>query len=506
MGWLKDHADDNKYIGRYSGVPAYFNLIGFGNYHDKEQGNTKIWTRNCKVNLKWLEKNKDRVIGSIDQMPKHEGQAIIFVGMGPSIKRSVKHLKNLDSRFVIVATNSSAKYLLDRGIKPHYVVALDGKPGPWTMDLGDKAKDIVGIFSTTVDPSALSEWPGKIIVVPYAIGPKSMKDKITDRFGKSFPGGGNAINGAVLIFVEKTEATIFLFVGNDLSFGKRYYADRDNKHDEETKFFTKDINGKKVRTQFPLWEYKVWLENLASMLRGDYWFCNCSEGILGVEVDGSHLDFITQMNLPDAIKEIKYAWECENLPLEDRAKIIYSEAYKSGVYKPMNGPFMWSKLRKANIEFKRALDVGCGTGQGIKECRDAGYDVWGIDIADNHDIWKTFGIEEYCKTAPAHKIPFGDDEFDFVVCSEVMEHIPEDLVIPSLKEILRVGSDQFLFTICLEAERAPLLGCIQTHITVRDREWWLKKIHDSGFKNITYDDTMMETYDHVTVRARKCQQ
>lgn len=503
MGWLKDHVDEQKYIGRYTGVPAYFNLIGFGNLHDKEQGNNKVWENNCRKNLKWLDESKDKVVGSIDYMLKHEGQAIVFVGMGPSIKKSVKYLKNLDERFVIVATNSSAKYLLDRGVKPHYVIALDGKPGSWTLNLGKRAKDIIGIFSTTVENSALDEWPGKIMVVPYAIGPKSLKRKIEEKYGQSFPGGGNAINGAVLIFTYKTASTIFLFVGNELSFNNRYYADRENVHDKETKFFAKDVNGKKVRTQFPLWEYKVWLENLASMLYGEYWFCNCSEGILGVEVDGSVLPFIAQMSLPEAIEEVKYAWDCEKLPIEDRAKLLYEEAYESGIYKPVNGSFMWGKIREENIKFTKGLDVGCGTGQGIKESRDAGYDLWGADIADNKSIWEEFGISDYCFTAPAHKLPFKDNEFDFVICSEVMEHIPEHLVEGSLREMLRVGSDKFVFTICLELERVPMLGCIHTHITVHDKEWWMEKIHKCGYKNIRYDDANCASYDHVTVRATK---
>lgn len=505
MGWMKDNLDDGKYIGRYANVPAYFNLIGFGNVHDADNGNDKRWEYNCKENLKWLAKHPDQVIGSIDKIPTHEGQAVIFVGMSPNIKKSWKYLKNLDDKFIIVATNSSAKYLLDRGVKPHYVVALDGQPGSWTLKLGDKAKDIVGLFSTTVDPQALKDWPGKILVIPYAMGTKSLRRKIEERFGKSFPGGGNAINGAVIAFVYNTQAKIFLFVGNELSFKKTYYADRKCKHDGEGKFYATDINGKKVKTLFPLWEYKIWLENLASTLTGEYWFCNCSEGVLGVEVDGSLLPFIAQMSLPDAIKEVQYALNYENLPIEERAKIMYDEAYESGEYRPINGPIMWESLRKQGIKFNKALDVGCGTGQGIKETRDAGYDVWGADIAENKSLWTEWGIQDYCVTAPAHKLPFQDNEFDLVVCTEVMEHIPEHLVEDSLKEILRVGSDRFLFSICLEKEKCPLMGFIHTHVTIKDKVWWIDALANVGFKTIRYDDQTCSGHDHVTIKATKCQ-
>ena len=500
---MKDHIDDKKHIGRYLGVPAYFNLIGFGNYHDKEAGNNKLWERNCKDNLKWFDRNSDKVIGSIEEMPDHEGQAIIFVGMSPNIKKSWKYLKGLDDRLVIVATNSSAKYLLDRGITPHYVIALDGRPGDWTLKLGDKAKDIVGIFSTTVDQQALNDWPGKIVVVPYAIGPKSLRDRIEKKWGKSFPGGGNAINGAVLIFSQMTKATIFMFVGNELSFKDKYYADRECQHDYTGKFFATDINGKKVKTQFALWEYKVWLENLASMLTGDYWFCNCSEGILGVEVDGSLLPFIAQMSLPEAIEEVKYAWGCEKLPIEDRAKLFYDESYASGAYNPVNGRKVWTFLRENNIKFNKGLDVGCGNGFGVKEMREFGYDVRGVDIADNVKIWTEIGIQDYCTTAPAKKLPYKDNEFDYVFCSEVMEHIPEHLVEDSLKEIRRIGSDRFYFTIGLAMEKQPVLGVYHTHITVKDSQWWLDKFNKCGFTEIKYNDTLTPDNDSLTVMATK---
>jgi 2-polyprenyl-3-methyl-5-hydroxy-6-metoxy-1,4-benzoquinol methylase len=506
MGWLKDNIDDGKNIGRYSNVPAYFNLIGFGNYHDKERGNDKMWENNCRENLKWLAKNPEHVLGSVTTMPEHEDQAIIFVGMSPNIKKSWKYLKNLDKRFVIVATNSSAKYLLDRGIKPHYVIALDGAPGSWTLKLGKKAKDIVGLFSTTVEPQALKDWPGKILVIPYGTGPLSLRRKVEERFGKPFPGGGNAINGAVIAFLYNTKAKIFMFVGNELSFKDKYYADRECKHDKEGKFYAIDVNGKRVKTLFPLWEYKVWLENLASTVTGDCWFCNCSEGILGVEVDGTLLPFIGQMSLPDAIKEVQKAWDYENLPFEERARIMYDEAYDSGHYHPINGPMIWESLRDQGIKFTKGLDVGCGTGQGIKEMRDAGYDLWGADIADNRKIWEGFGISDYCITAPAHRLPYNDNEFDLVLCSDVMEHIPEDLIEDSFKEMLRVGSKEFVFTICLQKENQPLMGFIHTHVTVKDYEWWLDKISKSGFKSIKYDDRNQSSYSHVTVKAYKCQQ
>jgi hypothetical protein len=86
-----------------------------------------------------------------------------------------------------------------------------------------------------------------------------------------------------------------------------------------------------------------------------------------------------------------------------------------------------------------------------------------------------------------------------------MEHIPEHLVEDSLKEMLRVGSDTFLFSICLEKERCPLMGFIHTHITVKDKFWWIDTLSRVGFKNMGYDDMNCSGHDHITIKARKCQ-
>ena len=511
MGILKDHIDAQRPPGLYIRVPAYVNLIGLGNKRDKATGNFRVWRKNCKVNMKWIDNNPDKVIGSVDVMPSHEGQAIIFVGMSPIIKKTWKHLKNLGERFVIVATNSSAKYLLDRGIKPHYVVALDGNPGSWTLKLGRRAKDIVGLFSINADPNAFKDWPGKIMVIPYTIGGKKLNEEITRRFGERLPGGGNAINGAVAVFIYRTQSQIFLFVGNELSFKKQYYADRQCRHDQEVKFYATDVKGRKVKTLFPLYEYKVWLEHLASILSPDYWFCNCSEGIFGVDTDNTHFPFIGQLSLTEAVKEVHYALDFEKLPFIERARILYEESYKSGLYTPVGSMNYWESIRNERLQFKKALDVGCGIGQGIHDMRELGYEVFGIDLADNREIWDSIGIAEYCQQAPAHQIPYPDDTFDFIVSTEVMEHIEESYVDDSLKEINRVGSDFFLFTIALQGSYSLMANVVEGHITIKTQEWWLQKIREAGFQKIRYSQICShskedEKYKSLLVTCQKCQE
>ena len=78
-------------------------------------------------------------------------------------------------------------------------------------------------------------------------------------------------------------------------------------------------------------------------------------------------------------------------------------------------------------------------------------------------------------------MPYQDNSFDFVLCSEVMEHIDEPNTLSTLKEILRVGSDKFLFTIALTPEKIPVGGLVQSHINLHDPSWWVLKLEEAGF-------------------------
>ena len=484
MGVLKDMIDRDDYEGqRWQAVPAHLNLMNFCNDHDeKETDLPGMWIKNITENLKWLEQNKHRVVGSVHDLPSYEHKAIIIVGFSPIIKKQWKALKNVDDKFVIVAVNSSAKYLLDHGIKPHYVILVDGRQGKsWTIDLGKRAEDIVGIFSVSAAPEAMQKWPGKIMILPYKFRKISkLMKKIEDKWGEPVPAGGNGFNAAVAVFVTQTKAEIFLFAGNELSWKKHYYAIGKKTNDLVPHYFATDVNGERVKTLLPLYDYKVWLEHIMCLTFPKYVFFNCSEGIVGVDVDGEHLPFIYQKPLDAAIDLVKDALDFEKKGWKEKSELVYLDAYTNRGYHPTNSKNVWPALLKQIEPFKKGLDVGCGEGQGIKIAREKGFNVLGCDIIDLQKIWGENGIVQYCTQAPAHKMPYMDNEFDFILCSETMEHIPREGVDESLKEIIRVGSDRFIFTIALSPDNAYWEKGVTYHTTLEEPEWWLDKLKNVG--------------------------
>ena len=110
----------------------------------------------------------------------------------------------------------------------------------------------------------------------------------------------------------------------------------------------------------------------------------------------------------------------------------------------------------SKVEFKpgfKVLDAGCGTGRHITEAfRRAGVDVVGLDmklsdlmqakntLAAMHLSGESGGGGVLLTKGDITRMPFAEDTFDVIICSEVMEHIPShEQAAAELIRILKPG-------------------------------------------------------------------
>jgi SAM-dependent methyltransferase len=98
---------------------------------------------------------------------------------------------------------------------------------------------------------------------------------------------------------------------------------------------------------------------------------------------------------------------------------------------------------RAGWPYRKALEVGCGTGFFLLNLRQAGVLAEGhvtdispgmVEVACRNA--RKLGFEVEGRVADAESLPYGDGEFDLVVGHAVLHHIPD--VELALREVLRV--------------------------------------------------------------------
>ncbi len=123
-----------------------------------------------EVTLRNLLMNVDRYAtcaGVKDLEGAAKGRPAIVVSAGPSLKRNIDLLARpgVRDRFVIIAVQTVLKQLLARGIKPHFVTALDHHEISRRFYEGLSAADVEGvtlIAEPKVNPAVLEVFPGRV--------------------------------------------------------------------------------------------------------------------------------------------------------------------------------------------------------------------------------------------------------------------------------------------------------------------------------------------------------
>jgi SAM-dependent methyltransferase len=182
----------------------------------------------------------------------------------------------------------------------------------------------------------------------------------------------------------------------------------------------------------------------------------------------------------------------------------YNQAWETGDYDPMIGLLYTRCLYRTFFfdDYNTILDVGCGTGAAVRYHREIGEkEAYGIDFAEPATkFWDKLQVKDWCTVASAEDIPYKDNTFDMVTCTDVLEHIPESSVVKVLQEMLRVGKN-FFFTVALvpAKHKMPHDGS-EPHICLKPAVWWIKTMGEAGYR---FPTTPYVARFTLMVRARK---
>lgn len=110
------------------------------------------------------------------------------------------------------------------------------------------------------------------------------------------------------------------------------------------------------------------------------------------------------------------------------------------------------------------LDFGCGRGEAYKS---------------PHKLYKHLGLPRHAVTLydpafmPTATLPKG--QFDLVVCSDVLEHIPEHEVDEFVARLFSYAKKAVWASVCCRPAKKCFPDGRNLHVTVQPFEWWEEK-------------------------------
>ena len=141
-----------------------------------------------------------------------------------------------------------------------------------------------------------------------------------------------------------------------------------------------------------------------------------------------------------------------------------------------------------SVGAKRIVDLGVGTGRAAQILINRGFDVLGVDIAYN---CLDDGIDIPLVIQPLwEELNIGT--FDAVMCFDVLEHIPTELVSKVISNIERLAPHGYL-NIGLKPERLKPVH-EPLHLTLRSTEWWNKQIRFADVEISVYGSHAIARY------------
>eukprot|EP00240_Pyramimonas_obovata_P004327 CAMPEP_0118935210 /NCGR_PEP_ID=MMETSP1169-20130426/15150_1 /TAXON_ID=36882 /ORGANISM="Pyramimonas obovata, Strain CCMP722" /LENGTH=368 /DNA_ID=CAMNT_0006878207 /DNA_START=198 /DNA_END=1301 /DNA_ORIENTATION=- len=198
-------------------------------------------------------------------------------------------------------------------------------------------------------------------------------------------------------------------------------------------------------------------------------------------------DIEHEVNISKGAQTEGHSWT--NPDTKDTYMKMYNEYHRlrSG-YNSCHGCRYLPALYKT-FKFKSVFDAGCGTGYLVRELLRSGREAYGVeaaslpletyasDLLENHTVF----------IRPLHQTPFKDEYFDFILSTEVFEHVPMADVDRSIKELTRVSKTNAKAFVTIgmgtsrfdtkegrkKSEVAGVDMDFKFHETVQTRKWWL---------------------------------
>ena len=156
----------------------------------------------------------------------------------------------------------------------------------------------------------------------------------------------------------------------------------------------------------------------------------------------------------------------------------YQKTYKSYTFSPEK---IIKDLVYNDIDVKTLLDVGCASGELVRDFRRLGIDAFGIE--NNKEILNKSVVPEYCCYMDMTNLSsFKDKSFDVIYTNSFMYLLPQQ-IIPVLKQFKRVGI-KGVYLCCPFLESYSGISDLPKdpfRTFLAKESWWEKQFEEAGF-------------------------
>lgn len=398
-------------------------------------------TRNAALPLPW-----------VGMHPAHEGVAVLCGG-GPSLADGIDAIKALRAAGgTVFAMNGAASYLRSMGVNVDAQVIADAKPETATL------VDPIGPYYiasqcdvATVDAASKQ---GSVTMWHLAIS-EEMDDLFpADRRkagGYALIGGGASVGNSALCLAYVLGFRRFELFGYDSS----HREDASHAYDQPMNAFIPVIDvewaGKTYRASVAMKAQAEKFQITAQQLKRE----GCT-----INVHGDGL-LPAMWNTPPSDLT-----EC------DKYRLMWStDAYRHVSPGENVVPVILEVLEPSGL----VLDFGCGTGRASLGLSRAGCDVLCIDFADNCRDEEAMGLPflqwDLTRPLPPHA--------KYGICTDVMEHIPPELVEQVVANITAAADNVFFQISTVPDVMGALIGH-DLHLTVKPHGWWAELLAKYG--------------------------
>lgn len=146
------------------------------------------------------------------------------------------------------------------------------------------------------------------------------------------------------------------------------------------------------------------------------------------------------------------------------------------------------------------LDYGCSKGYLVKALRILEISAYGCDVSPYAIEHTDADVREFCELI-TDRVPYGEVEFEWLLSKDVLEHVPEE-EIETLLTATRDNVSKMFHVIPLGDSNGRFIidsyHDDPTHITIREKEWWIDKFAKSGWELQRFDYKVSGIKDNWT--------